>query len=79
MGLAATLKNINKVEEKRKRQEVNLVNLSPDLVEFVWNLVTKLTKSGHSTWTNPGHLLLLGLHLGHFVILDHFPELTEEV
>ena len=21
--------------------------LSPDLVEFVWNLVTKMTKSGH--------------------------------
>ena len=26
----------------------DLVKYSPNLVEFVWNLVTKLTKSGHS-------------------------------
>ena len=27
----------------------DLVSLSPDLVEFVWNLVTKLTEYGRST------------------------------
>ena len=31
------------------KSDISKVREWPDLVEFVWNLVTKLTESGHST------------------------------